>query len=355
MKKNIKKKLAMITSTVLTICIVAATAVIPAFADSGINSRGEIVLEDSNVEFDSADIESLKTQVDMLSEGISEEAYVSENKGILKEGLNSKGIINYDSGKVVFDSSDLVKLADGIDNLDTGYKYEAVSALNKINTFIKADGAVVHDKTNETIQPEAASKLTIAQICEGILKSQSVDHLTDQNIVPASENSLSEGCAAWVDGRLIIGNGGDNKANYDKGYEEGESSQPAAGGYYLGNEMKNSYSGRRYIDVAENAPADIDYTKLTTNNFIVCPCEILGKTAKGTKYLSTASDVVSYCTINNAELKPVAEYSAADGRLYIDHIYITAKGGLSPSGYNHKVETYMEFCAYLIVGGVVTP
>lgn len=348
-----KKKIVMVISAVLTISIGVVTAVMPAFADSGINSSGELILEDSNVEFDSADIESLQTQVDMLSEGLSQEAYVSENKGTLRAGLNSKGIINYDSGKVVFDSSDLVKIADEIDNLDTGYKYEAVSALNKINTYLKADGTIVHDKTDQTISPEYATKLTVAQICEGILKSQSVAHLADQNIVPASENSLSEGCAAWVDGRLLIGNGNDNKENYSKGYEDGEASRPPAACYFLGSRSKVE-SGRPYYDIAELVP-EVDYTTLTKDNFIVCPCSVNSNTAKITKYLSTASDVTSYCSINGADILPNLEYSKTYGRLYVETPIISAKGGLNASGFVKKVETSLGFCAYLVVGDIVEP
>ena len=348
-----KKKLVMIISAVLIISIGVATAVMPAFADSDINSSGELILEDSNVKFDSADIESLQTQVDMLSKGLPQEVYVSENKGTLRDSLNSKGIINYDSGKVVFDSSDLVKLADEIDNLDTGYKYEAVSALNSISTYFKADGTIVHDNEGEMILPEYASKLTVAQICKGILKSQSVDHLADRDIVPASENSLSKGCAAWVDGRLLIGSGGDNEENYNKGYEEGKASKPAAACYFLGTSSKVE-SGRPYYDIAEMVP-EVDHTTLTKENFIVCPCSINSNTAKSTKYLSTASDVTSYCTIYGADILPNIEYSETLGRLYVEIPIISAKGGLYVSGYAKTVETSLEFCAYLVVGDIVEP
>ncbi|MDE6661801.1 MAG: hypothetical protein K2K46_00525 [Lachnospiraceae bacterium] len=348
-----KKKLVMIISAILTISIGVVTTVMPAFADSDINSSGELIFDDSNVEFDSADIESLQSQVERLSKGLSQEAYVSENKGTLRAGLNSKGIINYDSGKVVFDSSDLVKLADEIDNLDTGYKYEAVSALSKIDTYLKADGTIVHDKPDETISPENASKFTIAQICEGIMQSQSVAHLADRNIVPASENNLSKGCAAWVDGRLLIGSGGDNEENYNKGYEEGKASRPAAAGYFLGTRSKVE-SGRPYYDIAELVP-EVDYTTLTTDNFIVCPCAINSNTAKITKYLSTASDVTAYCTINEADILPNIRYNNTLGRLYVDIPIISAKGGLGTSGYAKKVETTVRFCAYLVMGDIVEP
>ena len=348
-----KKKLLMVISAILTISIGVVTAVMPAFADSDINSSGELIFENSNVAFDSADIESLQNQVDTLSKGLSQETYVSDNKGNLKAGLNSKGIINYDSGKVVFDSSDLVKLADEIDNLDTGYKYEAVSALSKINTFFKADGTIVHDKPDETISPENVSKFTIAQICEGIMQSQSVAHLADQNIVPASENSLSKGCAAWVDGQLIIGKGGDNEENYNRGYEEGKASRPAVAGYFLGISSKVE-SGRPYYDIAEQVP-EVDYTTLTKDNFIVCPCSINKNSAKSTKYLSTASDVTAYCTINEADILPNISYSNTLGRLYVDIPIISAKGGISLGGYAKNVETSLKFCAYLVVGDIVEP
>lgn len=41
-------------------------------------------------------------------------------------------------------------------------------------------------------------------------------------VTAASEENLSAGTAAWVNGTLLLGTGGDNQSYYENGYKEGK-------------------------------------------------------------------------------------------------------------------------------------
>lgn len=176
-----------------------------------------------------------------------------------RKRITSKGVIDYSNSTVVLDSSDLIYLADEIDDLERAYKSTTVEALNRIRTFyVSADGDISHERDDNNVPPDMAAELSFSDLYHGIIKSQSVDHLdnvqaedadgnplyyADQNagdsndltsttrdandypifIQPASANNLTAGTAAWVDGDLIIGNGRDNTAYYDIGYDAGDS------------------------------------------------------------------------------------------------------------------------------------
>ena len=170
--------------------------------------------------------------------------------------IASKGVFEYSNNTVVLDSSDLTYLADEIDDLERAYKSATMEALNQISTFYAStDGDISHDHDDNNVSSDTAAELSFNDLYQGILKSQSVDHLanvqaedadsnplyyadqsasesnnliattTDPNdypllIQPVTANNITAGTAAWVDGDLIIGNGADNKAYYDKGYED---------------------------------------------------------------------------------------------------------------------------------------
>lgn len=168
-----------------------------------------------------------------------------------RKRIASKGVFDYSSSTVVIDSSDLIYLADEIDELERAYKSSTVEALNRIGTFyVSTDGDISHECDDNNVSPDMAAELSFSDLHHGIIKSQSVDHLdnvqaedadgnllyyADQNadegkdlastttnandypvfIRPAAANNLTAGSAAWVDGDLIIGNGGDNTAYGD--------------------------------------------------------------------------------------------------------------------------------------------
>lgn len=167
--------------------------------------------------------------------------------------IASKGAVKYSNNTVVLNSSDLIYLADEIDQLEREYKSATMEALNRIGTFyVSADGDISHDDHDNNVSSDAAAELSFSDLYQGILESQSVEHLadvqaedadgsplyyadrnaceshditsttTDANdypvlIQPAAAGNLTAGTAAWVDGELIIGSGTDNTAYYDNG------------------------------------------------------------------------------------------------------------------------------------------
>ncbi|MCM1087772.1 MAG: hypothetical protein NC419_06420 [Muribaculaceae bacterium] len=169
-----------------------------------------------------------------------------------KSGIQSKGIIDFADGTVVMDSADLIYLADEMDRLEDAYKTNTAIALNGVGTYFKADGGTVYQKEEETLLAENAASLSFQNLYDGILHSQSVAHLaaiqatnvsgaplyyqsadaqnnqdlisqtTQANDFPiyirsATADNLTAGCAAWVNGTLLVGNGKDNAASYEKG------------------------------------------------------------------------------------------------------------------------------------------
>ncbi len=188
-----------------------------------------------------------------------------------REVLHSDGRIVYQEGdnKVVLDAQDLYKIADRLDLFKRGVS----SQLAKMGTYLTTgDGAPL--QTNAIlkvthINPAAehtVDPLTVDfnALLEGVAASQSVSDnpaaygyeagavlyrmpdgtLTTAgdgtgyeavSIKPAAAENLSAGTAAWVDGHLLLGNGSDNKAYYDKGH--GQT------GDMIGNIISLLYSG----------------------------------------------------------------------------------------------------------------
>lgn len=148
--------------------------------------------------------------------------------------IKSKGIFDYSNGTVVVDASDLIYLADEIDLLEETYKKETVKALNKMNTYFMMDNSTTHDQDESNLDPEISVILPFGSIIDGLLASQSIptekiytgtlpgeENETTGNISATTEESLSLGKAAWVDGELIIGTGADNNSYYKQGYIDG--------------------------------------------------------------------------------------------------------------------------------------
>lgn len=174
-----------------------------------------------------------------------------------RANIKSSGNLDFDNGTVYFTSSDLTYLADQIDNLEDTYKQTSVDALNTVGTFFLSDGTIVNNREqNEVDTDEKKSALSFGSILEGIKKSQSIDSLSQTQVLdkdgnplfyeteeaqtnknihsltttdtgfpayyqPANANNLSAGTAAWVDGALIKGNGSDNAAYYAQGVVDG--------------------------------------------------------------------------------------------------------------------------------------
>ena len=249
-----------------TACIMAAAILTynnfaKVSAQEVIQNRESLEWEDGGgTAVNSSDIcylqEELKTLLDELPD------FDSENRELPAEynrrkSITSKGVIEFAGETVVFDTSDLARLADEIDRLEWISKYATLKALNQINTYYtSSEGDISHDSGSSAILPEMAAALSFYDLYRGILQSQSVEYLagvqakdpeeeplyyadenardgkdllrttTDANDFPlligaAKAANLSAGTAAWVDGKPVIGNGADNKAHYDCGYKEG--------------------------------------------------------------------------------------------------------------------------------------
>lgn len=239
--------------------------------------------------------------------------------------IASKGVFNFSNNTVMLDSSDLTYLADEIDDLERTYKSSTMEALNRIGTFYTStDGSISHNCDDNHVSSDMAAELLFSDLYQGILKSQSVEHLagvqaedTDGNplyyadqgageshdlirvtknandyplfIQPANAKNLTAGTAAWVDGELIIGNGGDNTAyhdngkneGYDSGYNEGVNQAKYKGNWratiriylsgYNGDVITaNERSARVYVN-CKDGKVSIDYPdKDWLNGFINC-------------------------------------------------------------------------------------
>ena len=202
------------------ICVIAVTGISVQADARDIKSRGNFVLDSGEMSIHASDIDYLQAEVQTLYSELPSilEINSSGSGTARRDNLRSKGIINYKNGTAILDSSDLILLADEIDDLESEYKANTVEALYDINTYFKIDSSVTHDQ-GEALSSTYANNLSLDGICNGILRSQSVEHL---EATPIIADNLTAGTAAWVNGTCIIGNGADNERAYKKGIEDGE-------------------------------------------------------------------------------------------------------------------------------------
>lgn len=178
-----------------------------------------------------------------------------------RNSLRSQGAIRYQEGteSVVIDSADLYTLADRLDL----FKVRTVEQLGAIGTYLSGNPGgtpltseagiyAVHQKPESYSETDARS-LSFEVILEGIAASQTIptdpadygmgsgtklykdadgklsssaqEGAEEICIQAATAENLSAGTAAWVNGRLILGTGGDNKAYHDLGYQDGSDAQ----------------------------------------------------------------------------------------------------------------------------------
>ncbi|MCM1388125.1 MAG: hypothetical protein NC231_12415 [Bacillus sp. (in: Bacteria)] len=212
---KIRKNLVMRMISAAKIMSTAITmAVFPSYAvdADNINSRGNIILEDESgeVALYASDIEILQEELDNLYSELPDTVADPVYPSIRREKIKSCGIIDYAGGTVVLDSTDLIYLADEIDELEAIYKQEILQALNEINTYYEDYEYIVHEE-NTTIYP---TRLSLEQLTSGILNSQTVETGT-------IADNLSKEKGAWVNGEYIEGNGADNQTAYNQGYTDG--------------------------------------------------------------------------------------------------------------------------------------
>lgn len=191
--------------------------------------------------------------------GISVPLIVMADGNARRDYIKSKGKLDFNNGIVVIDSADLLYLADQVDELESTVKVTVIDALNGIGTYFRNDGSIVTEtETNEVDTKEEKENLSLGNIKEGILQSQSVASLSGIQAVnkegnplfyvsqeaadnrdllqtttentgfpifyqPITAENLTAGTAAWVDGRLIMGNGRDNASCYAQGFVDGQA------------------------------------------------------------------------------------------------------------------------------------
>lgn len=186
-----------------------------------LNSQGNFVADEGKVVFYNTDLAYLNNELDLLENEIDNTIFdMSDMRDVLnsrRNGLQSRGIIDYDNGKVVINTTDLFHMADRIDRLENDYVSSAVSALGRIGTYLDGSGNIGHSKTSDG----DSVLFTTDQLKEGILQSQSVEHL--DGVTSITADNLTAGTAAWVDKKYIIGNGADNERAYEKGREAGKA------------------------------------------------------------------------------------------------------------------------------------
>lgn len=214
-------------------------------------------------------------------------AAAADRGSATRNSLKSYGAIEYHKGndKVIINSDDLYMLADQIDQV----KLEVTDQLEAMNTyFTSGDGislgtdkyiSITHTRPSKTdfIDPVSVNFDTLL---EAIAASQSVSsdvthygyspgtklykgsngELTTNgseegaeqiNVAAATADNLSAGTVAWVDGRLILGTGGDNRAYFDSGYSSGEDNKPdkpstPSDGFGTGGEENTIKTGKEY-------------------------------------------------------------------------------------------------------------
>ena len=215
-----KKKYFMAFAAILALVCGSLTR-ISAYANSdSMESRGNFILSSEELSIRASDMDNLQSAVQGLYDELPSVIGIKASAAgrIRRDDIQSKGIINYGNGAVVLDSADFYLLVDEVNDLESQYKANVAAALKGIRTYFKSDGSIVHEQEEDTLSPGDAARLPFDVICNGILRSQSVDHLA---AAPAVENNISAGAAAWVNGKCIIGNGRDVQEAYDRGYDEG--------------------------------------------------------------------------------------------------------------------------------------
>lgn len=200
--------------------------------------------------------------------GVCIAAKAEDNFEVTRNSLQSKGIIQYQEGteSVLIDSEDLYKLADRLDM----FKLRVTEQLGKVGTYFSRDSAgmplnsgsgvyVVHQEpVFAEVDPVT---LSFETIFEGIAASQTIPtdpaaygakaEIDEQgaakeiSIRAATVENLSEGTAAWENGNLLLGTGGDNKAHYQQGYLDGlqEATENTAIQYVYHSHSNDCYTG----------------------------------------------------------------------------------------------------------------
>lgn len=139
-------------------------------------------------------------------------------------GIKSHGTLEAESStgdNVLLRSEDLRSIAKELDLLENSYKSTAKNSLSTVGS------TPISDRWDD--------------ICYAIEHSQDCD-------VPATADNISNGKQAWVNGKLITGNGKDASDGYDRGHEDGykEGMANLPGGNQIS--ISNGYTFTRDYD-----------------------------------------------------------------------------------------------------------
>lgn len=190
----------------------ANTASVGKFSAAG----SRVVIRSGDIDYLNRELERLQSELDdSVSDSAGADVTVSDSADMRRRMLNSHGIINYDNSKVAANAANLFALADGTDALGDAYATAICRALNGIGTYFDAEGNV-----NHSAQTAEAIVLGCERLAEGILQSQTVEHLS---AAPVTADNITAGAAAWVNGRCIIGNGADNERAYQRGIDDAKA------------------------------------------------------------------------------------------------------------------------------------
>lgn len=217
--------------------------------------------------------------------GVCTVATAADSPAATKNSLRSQGAIRYQEGteSVVIDSADLYTLADRMDL----FKVRVAQQLGLIGTYLSRNPAgtpltsedgvyAVHQKPSASGEVDPLA-LSFESILEGIAVSQTIpmdpasygmgsettlykgadgklgtsyqEGAEQICIQPATAENLSAGTAAWVNGHLILGTGGDNKTYHDLGYQD------ALGGQ--GSDEPGDVNRARVIDMTNGSDSYI--------------------------------------------------------------------------------------------------
>ena len=305
----------------------------------------------------------------VLTVGTCSIAAAADRGSATRNSLKSYGAIEYHKGndKVIISAEDLYMLADQIDQV----KLEVADQLEAMNTYFTAgDGisldtdryiSVTHTRPSKTdfIDPVSVDFVTLL---EGIAASQSVSSdVTDYgysagtklykgangelttngsgegaeqiSVAAATADNLSAGTVAWVNGRLILGTGGDNRAYFDSGYDKGtdNSNDP--------NEPNDpSDSGN-----TNNANViRLENSYLVTENMADVYLNFYGTKKAPPVFTTTDGDTVAFQEITTYTHSGIHVSTHADTTLYNTLYYVPElKSGTTITGFSGVASTYL--------------
>lgn len=234
--------------SVAAVCVVVTGILVLRAEASSTSSVGSLSAESGKVVFYGRDVDYIGGELDALQgeidysvvANIPEAGLVSASVEKLRGRIDSYGVISYDNGTVLIRGADLALLADRTDMLADAYAAVTCRALNGIGTYFDAEGNVNHEaQTAESIV------LDSKRLAEGIRLSQSVEHT---KAAAVTEDNLTAGTAAWVNGECIVGNGADNERAYRRGLEDGAAGSDGNVDIQYARHVHTDAAGNEYGD-----------------------------------------------------------------------------------------------------------